>query len=328
MRSLFFRGEQKDQAPPPTNGTTEMAAAHVQLSAEHIIPLSQIIRHERGIEIGPDLADRILRECRYERQRPLSQFRLQEKIDQMKYGEFRPDHQICFAMFLGQLLLMNGYTRLEAIVRTGKSYRFMICVRECKTGRDVASFYSEFDRPLSTRKIRERFAGYFDPGELSEKEEAALAAAVACIGVGLRKPDAAKDSRILNSPDKRGRLIEYWRETAAKYFGEIVSDAPSNRKAMFRRASVLAPALEILRKQPQKGAEFFSGAALDDGLAKNDPRKLMLIQLEPSGGKSFPRDIRVVAAAWNAYFSGREVKTIRVRMDQPVHLAGVSNGNA
>ena len=78
------------------------------------------MRHE---VITPEVARTILTQERYERQRPLDQSVVQEYALAMLNGEFRQGTLISFCIYKRQRYLVNGQHTLEAICRSGVTYR-------------------------------------------------------------------------------------------------------------------------------------------------------------------------------------------------------------
>jgi len=80
-----------------------------------------------------------------------------------------------------------------------------------------------------------------------------------------------------------------------------------------------------LKWQPEKAEEFWKGLAMDDGLARNDPRKALLEKLRSQeGSHSIPVQLHAVASGWNAFYHGRKLKEIRVCPDKPFSIDGTT----
>jgi hypothetical protein len=141
------------------------------------------------------------------------------------------------------------------------------------------------------------------------------------IYTGFRKADD-RQAATMRSHVMRNQVAALWYPYAERYFA-LTEQAPGNGKAALRRQSVAAVAMYTLRFQPEKAAEFWQGLAMDDGLRRTDPRKSLLEKLRSGdGARSIAFQMHAVAAAWNAFFTGRKLKEVHVRLDRPFRIAG------
>ena len=93
------------------------------------LPLTQILAHGQELEITPPLAARILNECRCEYHLPPARSKVDRFAGEIKAGKLQPfRHQLWFG-YLGEgLVLLAGWARLAAVVRSGIAVRFLIGV--------------------------------------------------------------------------------------------------------------------------------------------------------------------------------------------------------
>jgi hypothetical protein len=284
------------------------------------LPLTDILVHGREVCISPTLADRIERECRYEYERPLKQWRLGFLVSEIERGGFEQGRQISFALLNGKLIRVNGQHRLNAVATTGKAQIFMIEVKPVASASELAALYATYDN--ESRTLSETAGPLARKGDLGKEEVATLLRSVQFIYSGFRKPDE-KQAATMRSHVMRNSVAEIWYPYAERYFA-LTEQAPGkDGKAALRRQSVAAVALYTLKFQPEKAAEFWQGLAMDDGLRRTDPRKSLLEKLRSGDcARSIAFQMHAVAAAWNAFFENRKMKEVRVRLDKPFRIAG------
>jgi hypothetical protein len=282
--------------------------------------LAQILVHGREVRITPALAERIEMECRYEFERPLKKWRVDFLVAEIERGGFEQGRQISFALLNGRLIRVNGQHGLKAVATTGEAQTFMIEVKPVASESELAALYATYDN--ESRTLAETAGPLVSKGDLGKEEVATLLRSVQFIYTGFRKPDE-KQAAIMRSHVMRNSVAEIWYPYAERYFA-LTEQAPGkDGKAALRRQSVAAVALYTLRFQPEKAAEFWQGLAMDDGLRRTDPRKSLLEKLRSGdGARSIVFQMHAVAAAWNAFFGGRKLKEVRVRLDKPFRIAG------
>jgi len=303
LQSLFFK------SPVPSPSLLRLAD----------LPMTQILRHGCEVRITPALAARIEKECRYEYERPLKKWRVDFLVAEIERGGFEQGRQISFALFDGKLIRVNGQHRLRAVVETGEAQTFMVEVKPVADEHELAALYATYDN--ESRTLSETAGPLMKKGDLGKEEVATLLRSVQFIYTGFRKADD-RQAATMRSHVMRNQVAALWYPYAARYF-ELTEQAPGNGKAALRRQSVAAVALYTLKFQPQKAAEFWQGLAMDDGLRRTDPRKSLLEKLRSGDeARSVVFQMHAVAAAWNAFFAGRKLKEVRVRLNKPFRIAG------
>jgi hypothetical protein len=287
---------------------------------ENTPALAEILIHGREVCITPTLAVRIEKECRYEYERPLKQWRLDFLVSEIERGGFEQGRQISFALVNGKLIRVNGQHRLNAVATTGEAQVFMVEVKPVASASELAALYATYDN--ESRTLSETAGPLARKGDLRKEEVATLLRSVQFIYSGFRKPDE-RQAATMRSHVMRNSVAEIWYPYAERYFA-LTEQAPGkDSKAALRRQSVAAVALYTLKFQPEKAAEFWQGLAMDDGLRRTDPRKSLLEKLRSGDcARSIVFQMHAVAAAWNAFFANRKMKEVRVRLDKPFRIAG------
>lgn len=283
------------------------------------MPLADLLVHGRELRITPALAERIEKECRYDYERPLKKWRVDFLVAEIERGGFEQGRQISFALLGGKLIRVNGQHRLKAVAEAGEAQTFMVEVKPVANEHELAALYATYDS--ESRTLPETAGPLIKKGDLGKEEVATLLRAVQFIYTGFRKADE-KQAATMRSHVMRNQVAALWYSYAERYFS-LTEQAPGNGKAALRRQSVAAVALYTLKFQPEKAAEFWQGLAMDDGLRRTDPRKSLLEKLRSGdGARSVVFQMHAVAAAWNAFFAGRKLKELRVRVDKPFRIAG------
>lgn len=94
---------------------------------QDVWPMPQILRHGREVEITPELARRILKECRCEYDTEPPKWHVDFLVGKIRDGQLwnRP---LSFALLDDRLILVTGSNRLAAVNRSGIAVRFPIRV--------------------------------------------------------------------------------------------------------------------------------------------------------------------------------------------------------
>lgn len=275
------------------------------------------------VEVTPETAERWLK-SQFEGQRRLRDHHVFLLAQEMESGTFIPHSSIVFADYDGKSYLIDGQHRLQAITLYGKSVRMPILRRKADSLREVQEWYSSIDQGLK-RSAGDaiRAQGLANELSLTERQAGRLSGAVRQITTGFLDTTAgvgsAKRARVRSRSNAFvSELMRKWATEAQTYFSLIQGGEQSNYY-LFERASVMACALLTLRYVPDKAKEFWSGAARDDGLARHDPRKRLLVWLRDN--KEKPSDIaRGFAVVWRSFLDDSEVKLIRFDSTRPIDI--------
>jgi hypothetical protein len=265
--------------------------------------------------ISPDFARDILATAKYEHQRKLYRHQVVILTDKIARKQWVPGSQIAFALLDGNLLLLNGQHRLHAVIESGEALEFQILILPAETMEDVGQLYARFNVNERKRSVSELMDGrnIYDTCEVERRTAVALYQAVGLIANNFKPLNYIQTPVLAQNADYRLELCEPWWDRARQY-EHLIAPAPRDIKQRLLIGGRMAVALVTLEHQEAKAIEFWSGVASDDGLGRDDPRKLFLRDI-------YNRDLRrqgasesahSAAVAWNAWFSGADLKLIKV----------------
>jgi hypothetical protein len=290
------------------------------------LPLDQILRHGREIEIGSDLARRILAECAYEHQRLVKRHQVGHLVNQIKRGKFTQGLQINLVRRrdTGQLVHVNSQHRLLAVIESGVPQRFMVHIVEVDDSRGVEEEYKKHDQHAK-RSPSDLYRHLVDRVDLSLPQVNATVAAVKIIMCKYQSPHPKINLRVMDSSEVERACHDWW-PTARAYF-EAITGARRDLGSALRRAPVMSVALMTLRHASDKAFPFWSGLAADDHLGKDDARKALGYYLiDKRSVRTLATEIRSVAAAWNAFFAGRRIRNVPAHLPEQLVIAGTPVG--
>jgi hypothetical protein len=309
-------------------GKPKVAVAEPAQDPNLNLPMHQILRHGRDLTVSPELAKRILQECAYERQRPVSQSHVDTLAAEIRRGGLTPRTELHFCAIGERLYCVNGQHRIHAVVKADRPYLFHIKVSEVDTYEQVGVIYANEDHGKG-RTVGDavRTSGFDERHGLSDRQVRDLLAATLLIKVGFQRPRLSQHAPVIKSWSGRFRIAANWVTEARKYFG-ILERANGLYSRQLRRAPNMAVALITLRYQPEKATEFWMRVADDDGLRQGDPAKALLRALAESVGKSYAptTQIRFPAAAWNAFYNNKRLSRFHIDLDEPLVIAGTPVG--
>jgi len=272
---------------------------------------------EGQVAFNPVHASLILRECRYDRQRDETRAKghIAALAEQMKRGLWLPKTQIDFARVGHKLVLVNGHHRMHAQILASATILWSVVVHECDTQEDLAALYWKFDTTIRKRSDANILhgIGFALTHGLRNTTAAALWRAVPIITNGMA-------FEVYSNRSEASLLIDARQSIAIDYVPEalalegMIENAPAHVRKRLRAASRFAIALVTMRHQPDRASEFWRGLCEDDGLAKGDPRKTLLLDMmtrnAPAGMQA--SHMMASARAWSAFYSGARVGHIKV----------------
>jgi hypothetical protein len=88
------------------------------------MPLGEILFSGNDARIDEEVADRILKSCIYQGQRPLNADRAILLGETMERGTFLPRTQLAFGRWNGNFFLVNGQHRLTAVTLSRQAQYF------------------------------------------------------------------------------------------------------------------------------------------------------------------------------------------------------------
>lgn len=264
-------------------------------------------------DVDPQYARHLRVSCNFDRQRAITDLNVQRLGVEMKYDRFIPGTTVYFAVLPDKtMLILNGNHTLEAIIASGKTQRLVFIFKKVADVQEAARLYGTFDIH-KTRTWTDALKA------VSPDKKIALSNSV-MPAVGHIMQSFTYDPRNVEANNSRGARFGSMKpyEEPASLLYAAMAGSPGPHKAAIRRKGVMAVALETLRYQPGPAAVFWKDLAHDDGLAKSDPRKVLLRWLlnSNSGGKltgataANPHS-RAAIGAWNAWCRGDALQHIR-----------------
>lgn len=286
-------------------------------------PLELIVREGR-LTVTPELAQRILDEANYDRQRPVKAHHVTLLAEDMRRDRWTPGSQIAFAKVGERLQLINGQHRMHAVVESRRPIEFQILVAQAETETELHALYYRFDRrqrPRSTSEVLNAL-GIADKHGMSKTMTQAVFEAALVISNRFTRPNYQKDPVSVRSDDARLASASAWWETG-KLYEDLIREAPPAIKGKLTNGSVVAVALVTLKYQPEIAAQFWRGLADNDGLRRSDPRHTLLTDLASRSmhGRGMV-GAQAAALAWNAFFDRRPLKLIKVYEGHAVRVQG------
>jgi hypothetical protein len=259
---------------------------------------------------------RVLQECAYEHQRPISERHVQVLADLMARAQWQPKSQIDFAVIKGRYILINGYHRAYAQVRSGKAIEWSIALHPCKTEADVRALYYAFDTNVRIRQAQDILRAYefAESTGLPPQMARALYAAVPFIASRFEVNPRLKDNLITKAVDRRLGLAGEYVKAAGRYSACLDGMREANKKR-FLSGAVAAVAVITFRYQSETAWKFWSGVAQNDGLKRGDARHALVMDMFSRTRQKGTATVHAFAPAmiaWNAFFEDRPIQLIRV----------------
>lgn len=259
--------------------------------------------------------NRVLSECGYEGQRAINERHVEVLADLMRRGRWQAKSQIDFAVLNGRYILVNGYHRAYAQVRSGKTIIWSIMLHPCKTVAELRDLYFAFDTNIRMRSGSDILkAGDF--GELhgiTGEMAASLYRAVPYIASKFILGPKTRNYLIDRQVDLRLHLASEYAKAASRY-AACLDGLHTSRKKKFTSGAMTAVALATLRYQSDAAWQFWYGTAQADGLKRGDPRLALwndVLAREKKVGGSIAT-IAPQIIAWNAFFNDRQLRIIKV----------------
>ena len=257
---------------------------------------------------------RVLENCGYDFQRNINDRHVAVLSDLMKRGRWQSKSQLDFAVLNGRYILINGYHRAYAQVRSGKPILWSIALHHVKSDADLRSLYYAFDtnvRPRGSREIL-RAAEFSTltgvPADLSDS----LFRAVPFIASKFATNPKDKNFIVDKQMDLRLAVANEYAK-AAQRLAAATEGMPGGRRGKFKGAAITAVAVITFRYQSETAWEFWTGVAQNDGLKRGDPRLALCNDLMTRhGAGSAAAGFAPSIIAWNAWFNDRQLHQIKV----------------
>lgn len=258
--------------------------------------------------------NRVLQNCGYEHQRSISERHVLVLADLMKRGRWNPKSQIDFAVVDGRYVLINGYHRAYAQVRSGKQIVWNIALHQAKSEADLRSLYYAFDTNVRTRGSRDilRAAEFGDLTGVTGEIADALYRAVPYLASKFQTDPKHKNFLVAKQVDQRLAIAAEYAK-AANRLAAAIDGMPGSRRPKFKSGAVVAVAVATFRYQSEAAWEFWSGVAHNDGLKRGDPRlalcnDFMTRKVNSAAREAFAPSI----IAWNAFYNEKPLQIIKV----------------
>lgn len=272
--------------------------------------------YEGFVRLSPLEMHRILNICAYEHQRAVSERHVAVLTDLMMRGKWQPKGQIDFAVLNGKFILINGYHRGYAQVRSGKTIEWSVVLHQCKTAAELRSLYFAFDTNIRIRGSQEilRANEFAETHGLPKTMADSLYRAVPFIASKFATNPKDKNFLVEKQIDRRLELAAEYAKPAAR-FAAVLEGASGPRKKKFLSGAVTAVAVITFRYQSATAWEFWSGVvnADSDGILRGDARRALANDMLSRNASPSPLLAFAPAMiAWNAFFNERDLKIIKV----------------
>jgi hypothetical protein len=279
------------------------------------MPLDEILFSGNDAKIDEEVADRILKSCIYQGQRPLNEDRALLLGETMERGTFLPRTQLAFGRWNGNFFLVNGQHRLTAVTLSRQAQYFRIEVYECASSDEIDMLYARFDQPGGQRSLTQisRSLGLHDEKDgLRPASAALLLRAVPLLMIDLKRIVPSQRPRNSRDLDAKREFALLWKPWAIDY-QNCLDGGITVRTARFRAAGTMAVALATLRYQNAMAKEFWREAAHNSGLVSGDPRHTLHTFFLSSRRVRNEFDLAEVCSfAWNAWMSNRPLTLLKI----------------
>lgn len=305
-------------------------SVNVQDSSTASVVTSMLARSSNGVVmLAPGIAQRIIDELNFPRQRPIDKTRVASRLLLIRSGHWSSAFPITFARLPdGTLWLIDGQHRLKAIAEHQVSMPVRIIIHDASNDAQVTALFTGFDRIDSVRTTEQMLnaANLSGRVKLSKQVTTALYRAVPLLMLGLQSLKGRwSDEESVAARQVEAKMDEVleWQKEASAYERDI-SNADLYIKRKLLGAGCMAVALYTYRYQPERAREFWSGVAANDGLRKNDARaRLIADMMERRLNSGLSRQtVFQPMLAWNAWNEGRELKIIKIAENTRLNLWG------
>lgn len=270
--------------------------------------------------VTPEQAEFWLTNYKYSGQKPMRPHHINYLASEMRNSTFVPGTAIHFVLCGDKEILINGHHTLSALVQNGTPYLLTVIRTEADTLEAVDRLYFRLDTGL--KRTHADALSAFRMTERTNLDSCHINILAAIVQV-LDRKFKQKDSRNKMNPDRLVELVQDWAPLFHTYLSYI-KGCPKDLKNPLLRSSTSSVALATIKhnQNTELTKEFWRQVAQDDGIATNDPRKILnkwLLVNFIKGGGAVPHHrttdraaTKAVALAWNAFYDGRQIKQIRI----------------
>lgn len=276
------------------------------------------------IQMTPELAQYILINEMYERQRPNIPIAIEKYARQMQAKLWRSRSIITFVVYRGKRHLVNGKQRLTAIVLSGVTIPLTIEEIPVDTEEEMDEWYTIYDQhDRRSLSVRLNALNLPDILQLNKSQTRYLSACLPLMASGFAPVPGGMRMYTEDIAIRRAFLLE-WNDEAHIFY-PLIKGAPQAITSNLRRAGVMPVFLVLLRFTGTDGEEFLQHVAIPDHLAVNDPRHRLHIFLRTSDVRTEPWHVlsRYVAVAWNAFYKEQTPNSLQPgNSTAPLRLEG------
>lgn len=270
------------------------------------------------VAVTPAMARTMRDSMHFERQRPISARNVQRLDEEMQRGWFLAGTPIFLCELPdGRKVIVNGNHTLEAVSQSGVTVPLTVITKLVADIEEAARVYATFDiQKVRTWRDTLQATGFSQQVPMADHVVAAL---------GLIMEGFSHDPHFISAQSRNARLelLPLYVEAAA-VIASALENGTIQATRLIKRAGVLSVALYTARYQPSTAHDFWRGAALDDGLRSNDPRKALLRYLINNKATAATRTTlaRAAALAWNAFFEGRTLEYVKPNQADATRILG------
>jgi hypothetical protein len=276
------------------------------------------LEHAEIETVTPELAGQWLVGFEYPYQRDIRDVQVEVLSNAMLKHEFT-GNTIKLAHLNGMTYMVNGQHTMLAIVGSGTSQPLTIEHYHVESMEDAARIY--FTTDLQNRRtLMDMYRATELPAHLDIR-----AAQLNAYGTAVRLVMAdfnRHDASLISPYDLSHAMLEW--QPALKHYLTCVDGSVLTTYRMMRKP-VLALGLVTFRKVFDRAYNFWHPVAFNDNLESGDPRRTLhyyMLNAERMVGARELVMLRVVAKAWNAYYSGKQLTRLVTTATEPIHLLG------
>jgi hypothetical protein len=287
--------------------------------------------HVFRTELTPEGAASWLKEFPFPFNRPVNKRRLQEYVQDMRAGKFGPS-VLRLADSGQQRWLLDGNTRLNAQIASETSQEYSVHVDHVNGLAGAQALYALIDRnrARTTADLMRAF-GLHDLIEINPTMVDRAATALALVMFGFEnipysgQPNSVRTAHMM---EKRKDMLLDWQD-ALTLWSRAVYGGQKKMVGLLLRQATMAVGLATMREQPDLAFEFWRRIAHNDGLQLRTAEHTLAKWLFNTEAREHVGWLyaRYVALAWNHYFHGTTVSTLKLydegkNPDNPILIEG------
>lgn len=317
--SLFDPSMMRSSASTPELELSRQIYQAVRSSAEGIITIT------------PALAQRILDLLNFGKQRRLKPHNVMSLKSVILNGQWDSTHPICFARMKELLIGVNLQHRMHAIVGSNTAVSVRVIITERESDDAIVNLYNCFDQQRGSRGetdaiVARDLAG--DTGMSLTMVRTVMNALRFILNDmnSLVGGTMTMEKTMISMVETRIAEFPKWIDQAQKW-KDVTHKSPAHVRDKLKNAGVCAVGLYTLKHQPEIAEQFWMGLAENDKLAKTDPRARLLADFQARKGATTREIVQAAAHAWNAWYEGRTLASIRCDPGAPLYFAGTPLAN-